>query len=448
MGYVIAHVGAFDFENFGDLLFMDVVEHHLKKRIQISKIIHFAPKGNVKVGDRKIFSVKDLEKIHLKENFNAIIVGGGDLIHLQKILITDSKTENWDIYDVLYMWMISTMVAKCYNLPVLWNAPGVPLTIPDVHKKVFRILCNNIDYLSVRDEDSKYKLLEAGIKDVKVIPDTVLTINEIFDKNELFDEYLKDYYKKSNYIIFQANTKLNDDELRECAEVLLKIKKEYKLNILLLPIGPSMGDVKVLKKIQEMQPACFELYDKEFDRMHILALIANARMYIGSSLHGCIVANSYQVPAIVCNYNRYNKIDGFVKLIDFEESEIFFVHDIYRKFEELIDKDVSNYCYQKRLINEHFDEITEIISINHKKMKNEFVLISEYLYDISEQYRKLESTETTLKHQENTIEIQNNKIIHLENENNQLREMLDGILNSSSWKITKPMRKISSLIKK
>ena len=45
MGYRIAHVGAFDFENFGDLLFTDVLKAHLEKRITVNEIIYFAPKA-------------------------------------------------------------------------------------------------------------------------------------------------------------------------------------------------------------------------------------------------------------------------------------------------------------------------------------------------------------------------------------------------------------------
>ena len=44
MKYRIAHVGAFDFENFGDLLFTDVLKKKLEERIEIGEIVYFAPK--------------------------------------------------------------------------------------------------------------------------------------------------------------------------------------------------------------------------------------------------------------------------------------------------------------------------------------------------------------------------------------------------------------------
>ena len=45
MGYKIAHIGAFDFDNNGDLLFTDVIEKQLKKRINLDEIIYFSPKS-------------------------------------------------------------------------------------------------------------------------------------------------------------------------------------------------------------------------------------------------------------------------------------------------------------------------------------------------------------------------------------------------------------------
>lgn len=38
MKYRIAHVGAFDFENFGDLLFTDVLKKSLKKGLKLGKL--------------------------------------------------------------------------------------------------------------------------------------------------------------------------------------------------------------------------------------------------------------------------------------------------------------------------------------------------------------------------------------------------------------------------
>ena len=47
--YIIAQIGTFDCKNFGDLLFPNVLEWHLKKRGQNAELVLFSPMG----GDRK-----------------------------------------------------------------------------------------------------------------------------------------------------------------------------------------------------------------------------------------------------------------------------------------------------------------------------------------------------------------------------------------------------------
>lgn len=86
MGYRIAHVGAFDFENFGDLLFTDVLRAHLEKRIDVEEIIYFAPK-TCKMPNKEewVHAITELEKFVREKKVDSIIVGGGDLVHLRKI---------------------------------------------------------------------------------------------------------------------------------------------------------------------------------------------------------------------------------------------------------------------------------------------------------------------------------------------------------------------------
>lgn len=57
----IAQVGSFDVENFGDLLFPDVLDFVVTKG---TKIDLFSPVGGVKCFDTKVvYSLKDFEKI-------------------------------------------------------------------------------------------------------------------------------------------------------------------------------------------------------------------------------------------------------------------------------------------------------------------------------------------------------------------------------------------------
>ena len=70
--YRIAQVGAFDFENYGDLLFVDVFEKTIRKFVEVEEIILFAPtkcKMPFSNDDRQVYSVTELEKKNQEQPF-------------------------------------------------------------------------------------------------------------------------------------------------------------------------------------------------------------------------------------------------------------------------------------------------------------------------------------------------------------------------------------------
>ena len=85
--YNIAQIGAFDYENLGDILFTDVLHRQLEKRIPIGKHMLFAlneVKKPLSESDSTVYGIDRLEEMHLAVHFDAVIIGGGDLIGIAK----------------------------------------------------------------------------------------------------------------------------------------------------------------------------------------------------------------------------------------------------------------------------------------------------------------------------------------------------------------------------
>lgn len=443
MGKVIAHVGAFDIENYGDLLFSDVLKKQLEKRIEVDKIIYFAPNEcKMPNTDRKVYSLQDLEKMHLKYKFDAIVLGGGDFVHLQKVIMKFPHLEkDWTIYDVLYMWVIPSLVSDKYNIPLLWNCPGVPLEFSENDSIIVDVLCNVVDYISVRDSEAK-KVLEKAVEAnrINVVPDSVLSIRDVITRNDLNPEFesLKLDIDPQNYVFFQGNSAIKDNELEVCANTLKKIKEETGYKIILQSIGYSLGDYEVLEKIYNYYPRDFILC-KHHNQYEILSLISNASLYIGTSLHGGITANSYGVNNILYNVNRYNKIEGFAKLMDREKFMIYEAKDMYSvyKLMKKPDERVLNNNITK--INKHFAKISEIIENKEKKPhESKFMEIAEYIYNSNQM--ELEVKRLALV-EEKYNEL-NEKMGKLERDLHIANYKYEEIINSTSWKITQPIRRV------
>lgn len=459
MKYKIAHIGAFDFENFGDLLFTDVVEKQLEKRIEIEKIMYFAPK-KCKMPNREVWvnSVIELEEIHKKNHFDALVVGGGDLIHLQKIITyMPHLSSDWITYEVLYMWVIPSIVAWKYNIPLIWNAPGVPLEFMEMDRKIVEKLCECVDYISVRDEEAKNTLAKAVESEkIKVVPDTVLSISELIKKEQL-EENLNTIgieLESKKYVFFQCNVALKEEDLKVCGETLIKIKKETGYKIVLQPIGYALGDEEVINKMSMMFSGEFVTSEKHLSQYQILALIANAALYIGTSLHGSITATSYGTPNIVYNLNHYNKTDGFVKLVGKESTRIYEAKELWNAYlNSSANVEITGVISE---IETHFDKVTDIIQNGcEKKDVNLSMEIAEYIYSVDrvmdckneEITNNQTEYEKRLEQEMKEKEEFQRQLKRCQKELNNYRIEYEKILNSHMWKALKPIRKIKKWIK-
>lgn len=83
--YKIAQIGVFDYENYGDVLFPEILYNELGGRLGEICVELFSPKGGIKAfSDVHVFSIDELETKCKQEKYDAIVVGGGDLIRFDK----------------------------------------------------------------------------------------------------------------------------------------------------------------------------------------------------------------------------------------------------------------------------------------------------------------------------------------------------------------------------
>lgn len=446
MGYRIAHVAAFDIENLGDLLFRDVVAAHLDERLDIDEIVYFSPQScTIPNTDQKTNSVAQLESFHQDKPFDAIIVGGGDMIHLWKVRMNlPHISDEWILYDVLHMWVIPSLVAARYGIPLIWNAPGVPVDFVDTDNDIVSTLCEAVDYISVRDNQAK-KVLSTAVppQDITVVPDSVLTIDRFFSKEELADTLEKSNLTdltSGEYIFFQATVRFSDEQLRQSVEALQKIKKETGLAVLVQSIGYSMGDEEVAERVVEMSGGEFEKLNVHPTQMDVLALLANAAFYIGGSLHGSIISSAYGVKNVTCNVFHYNKIDGFLELMNNSEACVYDMRDMYEAFWEQKEAPQSLALAElKDRVEKHFDTIADIISRGTKRVIENYPLrIADYIHASS---ARMEALRIDIRNLQAEVE-------RLTSEKSVLESSLDEMRASTSWKVTAPLRRIVSALRK
>lgn len=447
MGLNIIHVGAFDIENFGDLLFPVVFKIYLNEYIE--NIYYFAPnKCTMPNTDVQVNSIKELDEFCRTNKVDSIVVGGGDLAHLRKVpMFIPQVSDDWITYEPLNLWMTSSMVSKKYNIPLVWNAPGCPIPFSKEEAKIVSILMKNVDYISVRDDEAK-KVLSSAVNpsDIKVVPDTVFSISKVMPINTLNKLFLDTEIpiQRKKYIFFQGNSAISINDRERIAHYLYKLHLKTGMNVLLQPIGFSLGDLEVINEIASFYPDEFIVSSKHLNQFHILSLIANASYYIGTSLHGFIVANSYSVPSLAFNINKYNKTVGFAKLIHLENNVCYSTDELFEKFEDITPIQNRTKQYLQERIDEHFSSILKVIFEFRQKKVIEINKVSDCIFENCEN-QQIQRTQIMQLQKEICKKEEEIKII--EKERHDYRIKYEQVVNSIYWKLTKPLKKTVDKLK-
>ena len=260
------------------------------------------------------------------------------------------------------------MLGEKYNIPVIFNAPGVPYYFDKKYQKIIKSIMDKVEYISVRDEESKSILEACGIKNIKVVPDTILCINEIFTQEELKKINVKLVQEKrvpkiDNYIAIQHNrsnidNKIYIDTLRETIDYLTE---KYNYNVLLVPIGYVHNDAEFMKKIYKKSNKKVKMVEGKLSPLEMLSVFANSKGYIGTSMHGAVTTYAYGNPILILNIKRLVKIGGLLNNINQSSCEVKNINDLKNKIDtEFFKKHKKNNAVKN--INKHFDKIKSIIN--------------------------------------------------------------------------------------
>ena len=430
--YNVALVGSFDVENYGDLLFPIVLENELKNRINLNKIYMFSPNGGIKpFSKEKIYPVKDLEKIIQEKRIDVIMIGGGNVIRIDKFVTVE--------YNLSYeascsFWQIPILLASKYNIKVVFNAPGLPVKFNGSQQRFNKFFLDKVDYISVRDEVSKENLGNNYNNKCIVVPDTINMIPNIYSKEELSKNFNKLIKNKiipnvSNYILLQTRKIENDEEhyISKIKELIDYITSVEKKNVVIMPIGYVHKDIDICSKLTDKNNKLLYIIDNKLNPYDMLTVIANSKGFIGSSLHGLLTSNIYNVNIMAINKECLGKVRGFMKLINKENLEVNNIDECLDKYKnEFYKQNFKKNKYLQKCVSSHFDTIANIITSNQKKEDND-----DYYSFFNELYEFVDNYEVMLK--ENG---------QLKNEVNVLENEIHNLLNSKSFKITAPLRKI------
>lgn len=439
MRYNIAIFGTFNVDNYGDVMFPVIFEKAMKKRGLDFNLFLFSPGDacdDTLAPGATVYSINDIERIHSESPLDVVIIGGGALMHYNKIPVKLPNTDDFISYNIYDSWFTPIFFAINNNIKIIFNLPQVPYDFPNSLKKITATAVKNANYISLRDEKSKKYLSEVfesnDVPVINVYPDSVTVISDYLKLNDL-NKIRKNILPFSdNFAVIQFNPQkpVNDDET--LADIVNKLVNNG-LRVVLLPLGYTHNDDKILDDFNKKIGNICYTFDNKLNIFDMASIIAGCEIYIGASFHGAITAISYGKKAISYNYiyppTKNIEMFKMYGLGDFVASNADEVLNLYNKlcekqliFEPKIDNVVS-------LANDHFDNIyNEIVSGEPKHNKSSF--ISEMIELLPQLQNTTDSVEQLLLEKKET----NNHINNLELIVKSLQTEKDSLINSNKRK--------------
>ncbi|MFQ0828460.1 polysaccharide pyruvyl transferase family protein [Serratia fonticola] len=330
-------LGPFDRYNYGDLLFPLILEAYIKKYSTKPFTVEYyglISSDLSQFGAKKTKNIKDFYS-EIKDNDKVIIAGGESLCTSWADLYSYLDPSFNSFYKNKYVRAVDRRVGVFSNYAKVrcGGKTQRPFTFPDrIEKSKISIFDNcvggsavatwsntKVEALSkilmthtsvgVRDEVTYEKIRNINkLTNLHLVPDSATLMARLLS-NELENTWKISKIPNllnNNYVFFQVGSEKTEN-LDEVYRNLKQLLKETNLDLVLCPIGHALGheDFKPLailnKKLAEEYPQRVVFIYEQIHIYEIMALISQASLYIGTSLHGAITSLSFGVPYVTFN---------------------------------------------------------------------------------------------------------------------------------------------------
>ncbi len=325
--------GAIDRFNYGDLLLATLMTKALKSEGLDGYAFRYA---GMRRYDARAYNGLKVESIHAVERSgklpaqSCIIVVGGDVLgignwsaaaqylwpeYLRKIMGGVKRLLGTGLVERIIKryyggaWKYPFVIQPEYFLKtprVIYNAVGGS-GLFTASKETLGIVQNHLKRaacISVRDKETQ-DLINHNGRIAALSPDAAILMSDLYPSSELKDAVagqVKQIINRGNYMCFQIRRSIVKDQAPVIAKQISLIQKRTKMNIVLLPLGRAMRheDPWALKEIKSHLKIPCEMPDTK-NVFELMALIAHANIFIGSSLHGTLTAMSFGIPYVCLN---------------------------------------------------------------------------------------------------------------------------------------------------
>jgi polysaccharide pyruvyl transferase WcaK-like protein len=377
----VALWGTFDVDNYGDHLFPRVARHELSRRGVDVDV--FSPYG--RLHPTPLDAGLDVEPLgpwsperagELAAAYSLVVVGGGELIHLNDPLLAPVYDTTPD--ELCRMapsrWFVEGLGPELEaGCPVVWHGVGVPWPPGEEEAGRLRAALAGRPYVTVRDRYSAQRLADAGVDGaVHIVPDSALLVERVMPPAALSVrlEALRGvggYPGAGTTAVLLQGCDLLIPHLEEVLTAVerWRVAQRSRDEVVALVTGRCRGDGLFADGVERA------LGSRRAWRLpggatveDIAAAIAGAGVFVGSSLHGAITALAYGRPFVLLNLYGEAKLDGFGDITGLGARVVHRAEEIPAAIEAaMADPAPASVLDSLQLrLDRHFDRLVELAS--------------------------------------------------------------------------------------
>jgi hypothetical protein len=309
--------GMFDMRNFGDLMFPLIARQALEPYGY--EIVPVSPSGHETGFDDAMDSISLAEMMAGEVEAQGIAIGGGYMIHTHKMHFLEEYAAD-ALHDVAGpgLWLGATLAAAIRDVPIAWNAPGVPHPFASRQRPLIAAALRAADYVSLRDRGSLELLEPPADAGVWIVPDPVAGIAKLWPRGMLSERFKAMLQRKGakaearTFALHFRNRSLARLGVPGAAQMIDTFAAAEGLAPILLAVGQTHADDVLAREIGQAMKTPHILLDDPSSLIEIAAAIAGSALYIGASLHGYVTAAAYGMPGILVAQPSYRKFQGFL----------------------------------------------------------------------------------------------------------------------------------------
>lgn len=290
--------GYFGFNNLGDeaiLASMVKMINNEKKELTITVLTDKVEQTKYKYKVETVYRYNIFEIAAEMKKGDIFISGGGSLLQ-----------DTTGIKSIPY-YLGLIFLAQLFGMKTIFFAQGVGPVNSGFYRFLIKKVLNNVDYLSVRDLDSKLLLEEIGIDKnrIQIIDDPVYGLN-----NSKTD---KEGEKKKVGVAVRS---WKDNQYLEIlADFLNYLIKKEEVIITIIPFHKD-EDIKIGYKLKKMLYTNPEIKEYTDNLEDINRLFSSFDIFVGVRLHSLIFAAINCVPFIAISYDP--KVESLIKEMNYQ----------------------------------------------------------------------------------------------------------------------------------